>query len=114
VFFQQRAGRSVWYDRRVRNAEAAGSNPARSTNFKASNAVSPLNSNPFQQNNREIVVNPRMLEEFEEFMHVNMRLEARTVSDTREHIRPHNPERRTMAVATNTLMNRQSIHDQNF
>jgi hypothetical protein len=25
------AGRSVWYDRRVRNAEAAGSNPARST-----------------------------------------------------------------------------------
>jgi integrase len=31
VFFQKRAGRSVWYDRRVRNAEAAGSNPARST-----------------------------------------------------------------------------------
>lgn len=28
---QKRAGRSVWYDRRVRNAEAAGSNPARST-----------------------------------------------------------------------------------
>ena len=26
----ERAGRSVWYDRRVRNAEAAGSNPARS------------------------------------------------------------------------------------
>jgi integrase len=26
-----RAGRSAWYDRRVRNAEAAGSNPARST-----------------------------------------------------------------------------------
>jgi hypothetical protein len=25
------AGRSVWHDRRVRNAEAAGSNPARST-----------------------------------------------------------------------------------
>jgi hypothetical protein len=31
VFFQKWAGRSVWYDRRVRNAEAAGSNPARST-----------------------------------------------------------------------------------
>ena len=31
VFFQKRAGRSVRYDRRVRNAEAAGSNPARST-----------------------------------------------------------------------------------
>ncbi len=30
-FFQKWAGRSVWYDRRVRNAEAAGSNPARST-----------------------------------------------------------------------------------
>jgi hypothetical protein len=28
---QKWAGRSVWYDRRVRNAEAAGSNPARST-----------------------------------------------------------------------------------
>ncbi len=27
---QKRAGRSAWYDRRVRNAEAAGSNPARS------------------------------------------------------------------------------------
>ena len=26
----ERAGRSAWYDRRVRNAEAAGSNPARS------------------------------------------------------------------------------------
>ena len=26
-----RAGRSVWYDRRLRKAEAAGSNPARST-----------------------------------------------------------------------------------
>jgi hypothetical protein len=31
VFFQKWAGRSVRYDRRVRNAEAAGSNPARST-----------------------------------------------------------------------------------
>ena len=31
MFFQKRAGRSVRYDRRVRNAEAAGSNPARST-----------------------------------------------------------------------------------
>jgi hypothetical protein len=30
VFFQKRAGRSARYDRRVRNAEAAGSNPARS------------------------------------------------------------------------------------
>ena len=29
--FAERAGRSAWYDRRVRNAEAAGSNPARST-----------------------------------------------------------------------------------
>ncbi len=28
---KERAGRSVRYDRRVRNAEAAGSNPARST-----------------------------------------------------------------------------------
>ena len=27
----ERAGRSVWYDRRLRKAEAAGSNPARST-----------------------------------------------------------------------------------
>ena len=27
----RRAGRSVWYDRRLRKAEAAGSNPARST-----------------------------------------------------------------------------------
>jgi hypothetical protein len=34
VFFQKRAGRSVRYDRRVRNAEAAGSNPARSTKLK--------------------------------------------------------------------------------
>ena len=31
VLFAEGAGRSVWYDRRVRNAEAAGSNPARST-----------------------------------------------------------------------------------
>jgi hypothetical protein len=31
ILKQQWAGRSVWYDRRVRNAEAAGSNPARST-----------------------------------------------------------------------------------
>ena len=30
-FFRKRAGRSARYDRRVRNAEAAGSNPARST-----------------------------------------------------------------------------------
>ncbi len=30
-----RAGRSVWYDRRLRKAEAEGSNPARSTrNFR--------------------------------------------------------------------------------
>jgi hypothetical protein len=28
---KNRAGRSAWHDRRVRNAEAAGSNPARST-----------------------------------------------------------------------------------
>ena len=28
---ESRAGRSVWYDRRVRNAEAGGSNPPRST-----------------------------------------------------------------------------------
>ena len=28
---EQRAGRSVWYDRRLRKAEVAGSNPARST-----------------------------------------------------------------------------------
>ena len=34
---QKRAGRSVWYDRRVRNAEAAGSNPARSTTTVAPN-----------------------------------------------------------------------------
>jgi hypothetical protein len=27
---EDRAGRSVWYDRRLRKAEAAGSNPARS------------------------------------------------------------------------------------
>ena len=33
VFFQKWAGRSVRYDRRVRNAEAAGSNPARSTHL---------------------------------------------------------------------------------
>ena len=31
VFPEKGAGRSVRYDRRVRNAEAAGSNPARST-----------------------------------------------------------------------------------
>jgi hypothetical protein len=31
VFSEKGAGRSVRYDRRVRNAEAAGSNPARST-----------------------------------------------------------------------------------
>jgi post-segregation antitoxin (ccd killing protein) len=28
---ESRAGRSVWYDRRVRNAEVGGSNPPRST-----------------------------------------------------------------------------------
>jgi hypothetical protein len=67
----------------VRNAEAAGSNPARSTTFNASYSVSLLNSNSFQSNTREILVNPRMLEEFEEFMRVNMRLEARTALDTR-------------------------------
>jgi hypothetical protein len=86
VFFQKWAGRSVWYDRRVRNAEAAGSNPARSTTFNASFSNSPSYSNPFQSNNREILVNSRMLEEFDEFMRVNMRLEARTALDTREHI----------------------------
>jgi integrase len=31
---RQRAGRSVWYDRRLRKAEVAGSNPARSTSIE--------------------------------------------------------------------------------
>ena len=31
---ESRAGRSVWYDRRVRNAEAGGSNPPRSTTLR--------------------------------------------------------------------------------
>jgi hypothetical protein len=41
----ERAGRSVWYDRRLRKAEAAGSNPAQSTStidllgFKLHNAL---------------------------------------------------------------------------
>jgi integrase len=35
VFFQKGAGRSVRYDRRVRNAEVAGSNPARSISAPA-------------------------------------------------------------------------------
>ena len=30
---ESRAGSSVWYERRLRKAEAAGSNPARSTSF---------------------------------------------------------------------------------
>ena len=64
----------------------AGSNPARSTIFNASFGYSPINSNPFQSNNREILVNPRMLEEFEEFMSVNMRLEPSTAVDTRGYI----------------------------
>jgi integrase len=97
VFFQKRAGRSVRYDRRVRNAEAAGSNPARSTIFNASFGYSPLNSYPFQQNNREILVNHRMLEEFEEFMRVNMRLEPTTARDTRDTIK------RYLAHANNTV-----------
>jgi post-segregation antitoxin (ccd killing protein) len=32
---ESRAGSSVWYERRLRKAEAAGSNPARSTCFSA-------------------------------------------------------------------------------
>jgi len=91
------AGRSAWYDRRVRNAEAAGSNPARSTNLYASFGISPMNPNPFQANNHEILVNPRMLEEFEEFMRVNMRLEPTTARDTRDTIK------RYLAHANNTV-----------
>ena len=32
---ETRAGSSVWYERRIRNAEVAGSNPARSTPFSS-------------------------------------------------------------------------------
>ena len=32
---ESRAGSSVWYERRIRNAEVAGSNPARSTPFSS-------------------------------------------------------------------------------
>ena len=89
-FFQisakRRAGRSAWYDRRVRNAEAAGSNPARSI-IKAENANSPLNSSPFSQSTTQIRLKPEILKEFDEFMRVNMRLEARTALDTIEHTR---------------------------
>jgi hypothetical protein len=97
VFFQKGAGRSVRYDRRVRNAEAAGSNPARSTMNYASFGISPMNPNPFQANTREILVNPRMLEEFEEFMRVNMRLEPTIARATRDTIK------RYLAHANNTV-----------